>query len=1250
MASPTQPSIEQMMAELRQQAVGPKEPFDPIGTARRNLAGMAEKVGAIPGNLKRMVTDPVAYAKSLPAPTGEQIMNAMGPGNVGMAGVIKPKGGNWLGGNLMGSMDRNVQRMQPYVNVGDRLAASEAQLASMKNAGGFSERTLQGQQNELNRYKGQQAINDWVKNNLGNYAKKQMGTPEDPVRALHEQGITHLGGQMDELSAAADSSLRGRRTAAGYPAEGMGQSEMARKWENLTDDAIASMRAGDVQATSGALEQSRAVLQALRDKEAAIQQKFNEHVLSKGLSEKDLAAFNNMPMKEKAAIIQDPEYQGLANEYQKHRMATTSAEYEAGQQNPWVAKVAPETELYSGHASGLGFDHVIDVLKQDVAEGRIRPEQLNKISMEQAVRRTHEYDQAMAAKMAEASAKEMSQFPVHKEYPEGYKWYELRRPDPQLPEGAQVKYLPEVDMWGIYDNEGGTLSSGATKQEAINLYKRQEREAALEQALKNEGEQMGHCVGGYCPDVLEGKSRIYSLRGPKGESHVTVETEPTGRGMLSGEDLNRMEPGLFDKYLAQRNMEGGTDSLHQWLASTRPELANQERIVQIKGKQNAAPIEKYLPYVQDFVKSGKWSDVGDIHNTGLRQSSDVFNPTELQTLQGKGHEVGPYLTPQEIEQLQSTFKPSGMARGGKVSMVKGDDAHALDAMKLESCGCNIQHKATGGQVLSIEQMKAQMMAKKTPVGLSQLQSVGANEAPSLGVKAYIPPTGRPDNGVMPVGGVDTSQGNLPIGGIDMSRMAPGQQLMPQNNMQPAPQQPPQGLPGAPGQPPMGAAPGGAPAPSGGSNILQMTPQGQAMAAMSGGQQQPPQQPQGLAKGGQPKGYVPHTPSKPHPDVGSRFEATPQGNLAPRQQFDIAQHEGKGSIVPIPYDATTRDQLVTGVSGHALQNPLLTEGGFDYSLDKGNMAQNIGGASNLGIAGRVQKRIDQAAKENAGNVFLMPNTMSEDAENFSHHPASIVLDLLQQRQLNKKTMKALSDDLRSQFEVKKTPNGPVKIYPYKNFLGYDHPELMDQVRFGGRGLGTTAGNLRKKMMERLGQVNVQRLLNYNLGDVKGAILDPSLATDPKAYMGHTVVKAQPGAPLRLSKHGSYDTDYAGTNVGGMGNRPLEILMPDVYSDIEKELLQRPAKVVKTPAQHRAQVVGALEKRKEKFAQPINARVINNAGLYQEGLQQGEFDPKNVDSVLAYFKRKGGYKKGGGVKLHTDQDTMALELSRKSKKAK
>jgi hypothetical protein len=174
----------------------------------------------------------------------------------------------------------------------------------------------------------------------------------------------------------------------------------------------------------------------------------------------------------------------------------------------------------------------------------------------------------------------------------------------------------------------------------------------------------------------------------------------------------------------------------------------------------------------------------------------------------------------------------------------------------------IIHKAEGGNVATLEQMKAQLMAKR-PLGLSQLQSVGANEAPNLAIKAYLPPGGREEGSTMPIGGVDMN-------------MQPGHQLLPQSAMPP---QQPQGMPGAPGMPPMGAAPGGlplggAPVPQqpGGSNILQMTPQGQAMAAMGGGR--PPMPPQ--------------MPPRPMADGGSMSDKSPEQMKAEMAGKDTSQ--------------------------------------------------------------------------------------------------------------------------------------------------------------------------------------------------------------------------------------------------------------------------------------------------------------------------------------------------------------------------
>jgi hypothetical protein len=180
----------------------------------------------------------------------------------------------------------------------------------------------------------------------------------------------------------------------------------------------------------------------------------------------------------------------------------------------------------------------------------------------------------------------------------------------------------------------------------------------------------------------------------------------------------------------------------------------------------------------------------------------------------------------------------------------------------------IIRKAEGGAVLPIEQIKAQIMNRFK--GLGQLQSIGANEAPSLGIKAYVPTAGSPDAGRMPVGGIDTSQGDLPVGGIDMSKQQPGHQLMPN----PAGQQPGMDQVPANDQAPMDGMPpmGGEPPPQGASNILSMTPQGQAMAAMK---------PQGLAKGGSAKSVD---------EMKAELEAKKKTKVAPMANDDDDEEE------------------------------------------------------------------------------------------------------------------------------------------------------------------------------------------------------------------------------------------------------------------------------------------------------------------------------------------------------------------------
>ena len=101
-------------------------------------------------------------------------------------------------------------------------------------------------------------------------------------------------------------------------------------------------------------------------------------------------------------------------------------------------------------------------------------------------------------------------------------------------------------------------------------------------ALDFESDYMGHCVGqgSYDADVASGKTKIYYIRDEHGEPHVTLEVRGT-------------------------------------------------EVHQIKGKQNKAPVSKYVPSVVKFIESQHFEIVNDLKNLGLiRQDGkfyDIYN-------------------------------------------------------------------------------------------------------------------------------------------------------------------------------------------------------------------------------------------------------------------------------------------------------------------------------------------------------------------------------------------------------------------------------------------------------------------------------------------------------------------------------------------------------------------------------------------------------------------------------------------------
>ena len=115
-------------------------------------------------------------------------------------------------------------------------------------------------------------------------------------------------------------------------------------------------------------------------------------------------------------------------------------------------------------------------------------------------------------------------------------------------------------------------------------------------------------------------------------------------------------------------IEGILEYFPEALDATLADINNlSPKINQIKGKGNKKPADEFLPFVQDFVKSGKWSRVDDLQNTGLTRKSDLIDKFSSDELDAIG--TGEYLTKAEQDELllRALRPPEGMAQGGLVS-------------------------------------------------------------------------------------------------------------------------------------------------------------------------------------------------------------------------------------------------------------------------------------------------------------------------------------------------------------------------------------------------------------------------------------------------------------------------------------------------------------------------------------------------------------------------------------------------------
>ncbi len=161
------------------------------------------------------------------------------------------------------------------------------------------------------------------------------------------------------------------------------------------------------------------------------------------------------------------------------------------------------------------------------------------------------------------------------------------------------------------------------------------------------GEKGGWCTQG--DDMLRnygsGDSRVNLLLDPDGKPVAQIETTSPGSLLDQAEDGFELleKAGVPMKYAEEYYFNLGNNSGNKYdmldhIAGYHPEVYSELKskieqpasfsINQIKGKHNQKPKAEHIPYLQDFVKSGNFSDVHDLDNVDMQRFNQSFMTSE----------------------------------------------------------------------------------------------------------------------------------------------------------------------------------------------------------------------------------------------------------------------------------------------------------------------------------------------------------------------------------------------------------------------------------------------------------------------------------------------------------------------------------------------------------------------------------------------------------------------------------------------
>jgi len=616
-----------------------------ISDEQRPLTGFATSILA-PGATMKALKYGRAGAQAL-APTAKDMlqMQLEKLSEPTRSYVVKPKGGNWLSDAISSQTNQSKMRTlggeysEDVLQRMEKLYTPEALEGMMP----VNRATVEERFPPLRR---DAAINNWIDKKLNNYIKNEMGSPEDSIRL----GIERRAVEAEKLKAANQAKLDKmaadiERAKASGKGTAVSERELELAKERFADEEYIASQGlhHDIIPEDGWPAYINWEPEALTYKRRRA-----------GFPEEGMASH---PAAKDWEIKTDSELSSFkAGDLQKPQLADTPLI----EQNQWINKLDPNAtinRLEPDSAWTLNFQHMIDELKNAMDPASNLPDNL-KIATKDLEKMTVDDVSALVGKINA--------------------WRNVQKGKANL----EIANNPATHTFKEYPPENNPKGLSWRQIKRPDGYSDEEAEKFVRQAAQYEGDMMRHCVGGagHCEPLLNGDVEIYTLRDAKGEPHVTIEVELPKK--YTEDDVYEQFPGGV-----RDAMQKGIKNIDEYVATKLAELNNRPpRILEIKGKSNRKPKDEFIPFVQDFIKSGNWSGINDLHHTDLydvaHHSLKDFAPKSFEAspadrliaitaAKRAGELTKGLMTREEWEPIVQKYLPQNKAAGGAVTMAEG---------------------------------------------------------------------------------------------------------------------------------------------------------------------------------------------------------------------------------------------------------------------------------------------------------------------------------------------------------------------------------------------------------------------------------------------------------------------------------------------------------------------------------------------------------------------------------------------------